>query len=90
MTDADTKAQTPNRREGALAGLRVVELAKESIALAGKLLGDMGADVILVEPPGGDPTRNYPPFLDDKPGPDRSLLVALSHQQTRCRRRSRR
>ena len=33
----------------------------------------MGADVILVEPPGGDPARGYPPFLDDQPGPDRSL-----------------
>jgi len=56
-----------------LAGIRVVELAREPIALAGKLLGDMGADVILVEPPGGDPSRAYPPFLDDEPGADRSL-----------------
>jgi crotonobetainyl-CoA:carnitine CoA-transferase CaiB-like acyl-CoA transferase len=57
----------------ALAGVRVIELASERIAFAGKLLADMGADVILVEPPGGDPARAYPPFLDDKPGPDRSL-----------------
>ena len=52
----------------ALAGLRVVELAREPIALAGKLCGDMGADVILVEPPGGDPSRGYPPFADDADG----------------------
>ena len=57
----------------ALTGFRVVELANERIAFAGKLLADMGADVILVEPPAGDPARNYPPFLDDVPGPDRSL-----------------
>jgi crotonobetainyl-CoA:carnitine CoA-transferase CaiB-like acyl-CoA transferase len=57
----------------ALAGVRVIELASERIAFAGKLLADMGADVILVEPPGGDPARGYPPFLDDQPGPDRSL-----------------
>ena len=57
----------------ALAGLRVVELASEPIAFAGKLLADMGADVILVEPPGGDRCRGYPPFLDDQPGNDRSL-----------------
>ncbi len=57
----------------ALSGLRVVELANERIAFAGKLLADMGADVVLVEPPGGDPARRYPPFLDDVPGPDRSL-----------------
>lgn len=57
----------------ALAGLTVLELANERISFAGKLLGDMGADVILIEPPEGDPSRHYPPFLDDQPGPDRSL-----------------
>ena len=57
----------------ALAGLRVVELASERVAFAAKLLGDMGADVILVEPPAGDPARAYPPFLDDQPGENRSL-----------------
>jgi crotonobetainyl-CoA:carnitine CoA-transferase CaiB-like acyl-CoA transferase len=57
----------------ALTGIRVIELAREPIAFAGKLLADMGADVILVEPPGGDPCRHYPPFLDDRPGDDRSL-----------------
>jgi crotonobetainyl-CoA:carnitine CoA-transferase CaiB-like acyl-CoA transferase len=59
--------------KSALAGFRVVELANERIAFAGKLLADMGADVILVEPPAGDPARGYPPFLDDVPGPERSL-----------------
>ena len=68
----------------ALRGLRVVELAREPIALAGKLLGDMGADVILVEPPGGDPSRNYPPFVDDDPtGEDRSLYWWHYHTSKR-------
>ncbi len=58
---------------GALAGLRVVELANERCAWAGKLLADMGADVILVEPPNGDVARHYGPFLEDEPGADRSL-----------------
>ncbi len=57
----------------ALTGLRVIELANERIAFAGKLLADMGADVILVEPPGGEPSRRYPPFVDDTPGENRSL-----------------
>lgn len=57
----------------ALTGLRVLELSNERIAFAGKLLADMGADVILIEPPGGDPARGYPPFLDDRPGENRSL-----------------
>ena len=67
----------------ALAGSRVVELAREPIAWAGKLLADMGADVILVEPPGGDPSRAYPPFLDDQPGPDRSLYWWHYHTSKR-------
>ncbi len=58
---------------GALDGLTVVELSSERCALAGKLLADMGARVILVEPPGGDPMRTHGPFLDDEPGPERSL-----------------
>lgn len=57
----------------ALEGTRVVEIANERCSFAGKLLGDMGADVILVEPPGGESSRNYPPFLEDTPGPNRSL-----------------
>lgn len=67
----------------ALAGIRVVELAREPIAFVGKLCGDMGADVILVEPPGGDPCRNYPPFLDDTPGEDRSLYWWHYHTSKR-------
>lgn len=58
---------------GALSGIRVVELASERCAWAGKMLADMGADVVLVEPPAGDVARRYGPFLDDEPGPDRSL-----------------
>jgi crotonobetainyl-CoA:carnitine CoA-transferase CaiB-like acyl-CoA transferase len=58
---------------GALAGLRVLELSHERVAFAGKLLADMGADVIAVEPPGGHPMRGWEPFLDDQPGPERSL-----------------
>jgi crotonobetainyl-CoA:carnitine CoA-transferase CaiB-like acyl-CoA transferase len=41
----------------ALAGLRILELADETGAYCGKLLADLGADVIRIEPPGGDATR---------------------------------
>lgn len=57
----------------ALKGVRVIELASERCALAGKLLGDMGADVVLIEPPGGAPMRLYEPFVDDQPDSERSL-----------------
>jgi len=58
---------------GALSGLRVVEVASEHGAFAGKILADLGAEVILVEPPGGHASRQFEPFLDDLPGPERSL-----------------
>ena len=58
---------------GPLAGTRAVELSSELAAWAGKLLGDMGTDVILVEPPSGARTRGFAPFVYDVPDPDRSL-----------------
>jgi crotonobetainyl-CoA:carnitine CoA-transferase CaiB-like acyl-CoA transferase len=58
---------------GPLAGLRVVEVASEYAAFCGRLLADYGAEVILVEPPGGAPQRWYEPFVDDVPDPERSL-----------------
>lgn len=57
----------------ALDGLRVIELTSERCALAGKLLADMGADVIVVEPPGGSPMRAYEPFAGDQPDPEAAL-----------------
>jgi benzylsuccinate CoA-transferase BbsE subunit len=57
----------------ALISLRVLDLADESGALCGRILADLGADVIKVEPPGGDPGRHVPPFADDQPDPERSL-----------------
>ena len=57
----------------AMQGIRVVELANERISFAGKLMADMGADVLLIEPPEGESSRNYPPFLEDQPGANRSL-----------------
>ena len=58
---------------GPLAHLRVVDLTDLRGALAGRMLADLGADVVKVEPPGGDPDRLRPPFVGDKTSPDRSL-----------------
>ena len=46
--------------EALLAGTRVVDLAGEPAAMAGRILADLGADVVLVEPPGGHPLRALP------------------------------
>lgn len=58
---------------GPFVGLRVLELADEKGQFCGKLLADLGADVIKIEPPGGEAARQIGPFLDDEPHPDRSL-----------------
>ena len=51
---ADPAADRP------LAGLRVVDLADEKGELCGRLLADLGADVLRVEPPGGARSRTPP------------------------------
>lgn len=58
----------------ALSGLRILDLTDLKGAMSAKLFGDMGADVIKVEPPEGDAARRIGPFLDGKPHPERSLL----------------
>src|SRR5512136_674467 len=58
---------------GMLAGLRVIEIADELGEYTGLLLSGLGAEVIKVEPPGGEATRRIGPFLDDKEDPEKSL-----------------
>lgn len=58
-------------------GLRVVDLSTRlSGAFAARLFGDFGADVLLAEPPQGHPLRHEPPFLDDRPGTEHSVVHA--------------
>ena len=47
---------------GPLADVRVIDLTDDRAIYAGKLLGDLGADVVRVEPSGGDPLRERAPF----------------------------
>ena len=54
----------------------VLDLAEGGFNWCGKLLADMGADVIKIEPPGGSPTRQTGPFVNGEPGPERSLFWA--------------
>jgi crotonobetainyl-CoA:carnitine CoA-transferase CaiB-like acyl-CoA transferase len=68
-----------------LNGIRIVEFGEEvTTPFAGKLLADLGADVIKVEPlPYGDRGRVAPPFAGEQPGPGRSLLFAHLNAQKR-------
>ena len=63
-------AQSEN---GLLSPFRVLDLTDELGFLCGKILGDLGADVIKIERPGGDPARNIGPFLHDQVHPEKSL-----------------
>src|SRR5262245_53060429 len=59
----------------ALAGLQVLECGEMvAAAYATKLLADLGADVIKIEPPAGDPARQYGPFPGGTANPERSGL----------------
>ena len=64
---------TEDKTEGMLSPYRVLDLADEKGLQCGKLLGDLGADVIKVERPGGDPARNLGPFYHDEVDPEKSL-----------------
>lgn len=52
---------------------RVLDLTDDKGFLCGKALGDLGAEVIKIEKPGGDPSRNIGPFYHDIPDPEKSL-----------------
>jgi len=69
--------------QGFLEGYRVLDLTDEKGHLCGRILGDMGADVIKVEPPGGEPSRNIGPFYHDEPHPEKSLPWSYSNANKR-------
>ncbi|MGZ8264664.1 MAG: CoA transferase, partial [Burkholderiales bacterium] len=76
MTAQNERAvsRAPTLKPGALAGLRVIELADEQAEYCGLTLAGLGAEVIKVEPPGGSPTRRIGPFYEDREDPERSLF----------------
>ncbi len=63
-----------------LEGVKVVELGElVSAAYAGKIMADLGADVVKVEEPGGDPARQRGPFPRGLADPEKSgLFLALN------------
>jgi CoA:oxalate CoA-transferase len=68
-------------KPGPLTGLRLVEYSTSIAAAAsGKMLADLGAEVIKIEPPRtGDPARYHGPFPDDIPDPEHSgLFLSLN------------
>ena len=65
--------ENPNK-DLLLSPYRVLDLTDDKGFLCGRILADLGADVIKVETPGGDPARNTGPFYKDIPDPEKSLF----------------
>ena len=61
------------KSDGLLSPYRVLDLTDELGFLCGKILGDLGADVIKIERPRGDASRNIGPFYRDEVHPEKSL-----------------
>ena len=69
--------------EGFLEGYRILDLTDEKGHLCGRILGDMGADVIKIEPPEGDTSRRIGPFYHDEPHPEKSLYWFFTNANKR-------
>jgi crotonobetainyl-CoA:carnitine CoA-transferase CaiB-like acyl-CoA transferase len=68
---------------GALAGRRILEIADETGAYCGKLLADLGAEVIKIEQPSGDATRDLAPMRTDGAPGLRSLFFLYMNTNKR-------
>lgn len=64
---------------GALAGLRVLDITGRKGGYCGQLLANLGAEVILIEPPDGNALRRQGPFKDDRLHAEASLSFAAYH-----------
>ena len=66
--------------ESALNGLKILEFGQMvSAPYCGKLLADLGATVIKIEPPEGDPARFFGPFPGNEPHPEKSALFLYNN-----------
>jgi len=61
------------KNEGLLSDYRILDLTDHKGLYCGKVLADLGADVIKIEPPGGESSRNIGPFYRDIPDPEKSI-----------------
>jgi crotonobetainyl-CoA:carnitine CoA-transferase CaiB-like acyl-CoA transferase len=69
-----------------LAGMRVLDLSSwRPVPHATQILADLGAEVLKVEPPGGDPMRAYPEIFASVARGKRSVVVDLQTEDGRVR-----
>ncbi|MPZ99825.1 MAG: hypothetical protein GEU80_10915 [Dehalococcoidia bacterium] len=81
MTSAATR--TDGHAPGVLSDIRVLDVSGPIGHYAGRLLADLGADVIKVEPPEGDPSRRWGPFLPGVDAPEDALGFLLLNANKR-------
>lgn len=67
----------------ALEGVRILDASGPIGHYAGRLLADLGADVIKVEPPEGDPARQWAPHLPEVELPESALQFLLLNANKR-------
>jgi crotonobetainyl-CoA:carnitine CoA-transferase CaiB-like acyl-CoA transferase len=65
---------TEDKKKGLLEGIQILDLADEKASFCSKLLADLGARVIKIEKPGGDPSRRIGPFLEGAPHTEKSFF----------------
>jgi len=63
-----------NQKDYLLTPYHVLDLTSETGLMCGKMLGDLGADVVIAEPPRGHPARSIGPFYKDEVHPEKSLF----------------
>ena len=74
---------TIETRPSALDGITVLDLAGPLGNYCGKLFADLGANVVLIEPPTGAPTRHTGPYINDRPGLESSLKYQYENTNKR-------
>ena len=79
MTQRESVVADP----GVLDGIRVLDLTGYLTQMGARVLGDLGADVVKIEPPGGDPARRLGPFAGGIPDPERSLRFIHANRSKR-------
>ena len=72
-----------NQKGSFLTGIKVLDLTDEKASFCSKLLADMGASVVKVERPGGDPSRDIGPFWKNSPHPEKSLFFQYNNANKR-------
>jgi crotonobetainyl-CoA:carnitine CoA-transferase CaiB-like acyl-CoA transferase len=75
----DDKPAHASNPEAMLSGYRVLDLCDEKGLLCTKLMADLGADVIVIEPPEGASARFRGPFYQDQHDREKSLYFWYFH-----------